>query len=364
MKTWQWTALGAAVLIISGCRSDPAIPLLERQLRLQEDEIYRLRSLVEDLQDDNNACQTRRGGSRGTEPADEGPSPSRRTNSSAPPAEGAPPSIELPSGPPSSQLPDTLKGGNNPMRSGVPEVPPNIQGPSKPAGASIDGPMLDGRSEAAVDSTPGRNSEATAFTPNGDSRRVSTIAVNPAMTGGLKSDDRSGDQGLLVVVEPCDRAGRVVDAPARISVVALDPGILDSRGKAARVGRWDFTAAETAGMFRRTASGDAVHLAMAWPSEPPKHGKLHLFVRYITADGRTLETDGPIRVALSGRNATGWTAVPDSIRQQRSAETQPTSDSWQPSATPATRSDDSPLLMATRVDSQRPQRPAWSPERR
>ena len=35
---------------------------------------------------------------------------------------------------------------------------------------------------------------------------------------------------------------------------------------------------------------------MAWPDGPPKHHKLHVFVRYVTADGRKLQTDGPIDV--------------------------------------------------------------------
>jgi len=48
---------------------------------------------------------------------------------------------------------------------------------------------------------------------------------------------------LLVVVEPRDRTGRTVDAPANMSVVVIDPAL---EGNAARVARWDFTVAETA----------------------------------------------------------------------------------------------------------------------
>ena len=49
---------------------------------------------------------------------------------------------------------------------------------------------------------------------------------------------------------------------------------------------------------------------MAWPDGPPKHHKLHVFVRYLTADGRKLhdrraDRHGPVEKAAdhSGVNA-------------------------------------------------------------
>ena len=97
------------------------------------------------------------------------------------------------------------------------------------------------------------------FTPSGDSRRVAAIALNRALTGGISAETGVGDRGLLVVVEPRDRAGRTIDAPAEMSVVLIDPAL---DGNAARVARWDFSAAETAAMFRRSGSG---------PGDSPDH---------------------------------------------------------------------------------------------
>ena len=45
-----------------------------------------------------------------------------------------------------------------------------------------------------------------------------------------------------------------------MSVVVIDPAL---DGNAARVARWDFTAAETAAMFRRSGAALAIHLTMA-----------------------------------------------------------------------------------------------------
>jgi hypothetical protein len=210
-----------------------------------------------------------------------------------------------------------------------------------PAPLDSDGPLLE-KGPGGVSSRSGRVnlaslSASAPLTPAGDSRHVAGIMLNRTLTGSILGEDRSGDQGLLVVVEPRDGDGRSVDAPAEINVVVLDPALKD---EACRVARWDFTAAETAGMFRRSGSGQAIHLAAAWPADPPAHRKLHLFVRYVTADGRRLEANQPIEVVLPGDQTDRGT----------------TADAG-PAAGP------SPHTRAHGDDSEA-QRPVWSPDRR
>lgn len=272
MKTRQWSLLllGAALLAAVGCRNPSAIPILERQLRLQEDEIWRLRMKLEEYEDCSSSTRWESTDNR------RGEQPAPRRQPAQPSGAPAPQlDITIP-GQPSESVPDTLKRGNS----------------ATPSSTEPRGPSLD---------------HTSAFTPSGDSRQAASITIDPVLTGGINSGDRSGDQGVLVVVEPRNQSGQTIDAPAEMSVVVLDPASLDAQGKAARVGRWDFTAAETAALFRRTESSRAVHLAMAWPNEGPKHNKLHVFVRYMTADGRRLETDRAIEVALPGEQQAGWT---------------------------------------------------------
>jgi hypothetical protein len=360
MKSWQFALLGGALLAIAGCRTNPAIPLLERQLRLQEDEIYRLRAEIEDRQDSDSSCrhQSERDAKSGRDDDREDAAPRRRPGSDAPNGDRGPKiDIEVP-GQPTDKVPDTLRGRGASPTSAI---------------LDSDGPALDRAAERMTARTiagqtgmtpPPRAREPVPFNPAGDSRRVASIAIDRILTGGINSGDRTGDQALLVVVEPRDRSGRTVDAPAEISVVALDPAIVDSHGKVARVGRWDFTAAETAALFRRTDSSRAVHLAMAWPADPPKHGKLHLFVRYTTADGRRMEADSPIEVALAGQRQAGWAPAPPSDRGDRSPDRASSAESWRPNETPSPRVAEPPAEMATRTDPRKPERPAWSPERR
>jgi len=311
MKSWPIAVTGLVLLAAAGCRMDPAIPILERELRLKEDEIYRLRACVEQMQDSctyETIASSERPRSDSTSP--------RRSDSGA--SNGKPPAVELPSRP-ASEVPDALKHPAGGLPSDVPDVPEHLRGPAPKSSADrgAEGPSLD-------------RAAGEPLMPSGDSRQVAAIVLNRALCGGINEGGQEGDQGLLVVVEPRDRSGRTLDAPANVSVVVLDPAL---PGEEARVARWDFSAAETAAMFRRTGADRAIHLTMAWPGDPPRHNNLRLFVRYETADGRKLQTDAPIEVALAGE-----------------------------------RSDRSAPQMATRDDQPGPQnapkRPVWSPDRR
>ena len=57
MKPWQFALLGFSLLATAGCRTDPAITLLERDNYRKEQEIWRLRGCIEDLQDELDSCR-------------------------------------------------------------------------------------------------------------------------------------------------------------------------------------------------------------------------------------------------------------------------------------------------------------------
>ena len=136
MKPWQLLIVALALLASAGCRSDPAIPILERELRRKEDEIYRLRATLEGYRI----------------PARPTPSGIPASSRSAESERGAiaspsvqcerrqqPPVAEMPSQP-TTEVPDLLKTPAGASPSGVPEVPKELQGPSKPLGPSEHAP--------------------------------------------------------------------------------------------------------------------------------------------------------------------------------------------------------------------------------
>jgi hypothetical protein len=321
-------------LAIAGCRSDPAVSILERELRLKEDEIYRLRAQLDDVQDCSSSYAANpSGGSQSTSSG----SSERRSSANQRPENipGAPPvNIDLGS-PGSSAAPKGFDPGAKPPTDAVPGRKDDRTAPSpdQSSGPSLEQDNDPLTSRPARTTLTSQSSSAVPFTPSGDSRRVASIILNRFLTGGIGDQTSSSDQGLLVVVEPRDRQGRTVDAPAEMSVVVIDPAI---EGDAARVARWDFTPTETAALFRRSGTSQAIHLLMVWPSDPPKHNNLHLFVRYVTADGRKLQADQPIDIA---------------------------SPSDQTAQSPGQASQEDAPHIAERPEPPKPHRPAWSPDR-
>ncbi|MEN6457876.1 MAG: hypothetical protein ABFC63_03020 [Thermoguttaceae bacterium] len=336
MKPWQSVLVGFTLLAAAGCRTDPAITLLERDNFRKEQEIWRLRGCIEDLQDELNASQRRAEAARPSSVQSHGP-----RGASTPPATDAPdmnqPNIEMPQQA-APEVPDELK---RPAKRRSPAIR-DERGPdsSTPGGPNIEMPGPDQGNASSVRPTSASEEavELIPFEPTGDSRQAASITLDPRMTGGISTGSGAGDQGLLVVVEPRDARGRTVDAPAEMSVVAYDPAIQDESGHAILVARWDFTREETAALFRRDGQRQAIHLAGGWPQELPKHGQLHVFVRYITADGRNLEADREVEIAISDPGPTR----PDRVERVSATE---------------------PAPIARREEGPKPRRPQWSPNR-
>jgi hypothetical protein len=348
MKAWQIAAAGAALLIPAGCQTDPAIPVLERELRCREDEIYRLRATIDDLQceirsnaqpaapkapADGTNFAPRYKGAEGRSEAPEGEAP------------GEAPNVEMPSQP-SSQVPDVLKrpAGARPLESPVPR--PSLDGDAP--GPGSEAPAFDRSQQqssfdtGAARSTLRQASAVVPIRPSGDSGQVASISIDRQMAGGVAAAGGPGVDGLLVVVVPRDGRGRPLAAPADMSVAVFDPAERDAEGMAVLVGRWDFTAAETGSLMRRAGGRLAAHLTMVWPDGPPKHHKLHVFVRYVTADGRKVQTDAPIDVGPSKRPPSPRAAMPAPVER------------------PADRNAGPQLLPN---DAAPPARPVWSPNR-
>lgn len=325
MKSWQFTVLGVACLAMAGCRTDPSIAILTRENRVLEDEVYRLRGIIEDYQTAMQSCDSR------TVDSPEPPQPS-------PPA-GPAPATEAPA-----------------WMSPVVEEPRQEVAPGEaleqlrtPADRRQQGPLLPNGNPPADAPQSSATGYATPIRP-ADGGQVARLVLNRQLTGGYDADGVSGDEGVQVVIEPLDDQGRRIAAGADVSVVVLDPAL---EGEAARVARWDFTAAETAGLFRHTGLGRGIQLNAVWPAAPPVHNQLHLFVRYTTGDGRRLLADGPIRVNLPGRQASGWVPAKHASAPLQAGR-----------PTPVVRPGDSASRQtATRPAEPSVRRPVWSPDR-
>jgi hypothetical protein len=285
----------ALLFVIAGCRhADVNRELVERELRLQEDELYRLHDeiaererLLETARRENAALErdlqsARAGGAIPREllpdlpPAPDEPPPERtpRRDSGVPPIDVEPPVIKVP-------------GLEGPM-----PPPPGRSSWKSTRGvrrASFEQPADEPTSEAQYEPKNASGPESTDDV-------VAKIVLNRRLTRGYNADRRLGDEGIVVVIEPRNKVDRIVSAPGKVAVVVVDPALSTAEG---RVARWDFNAEEIRERLGEGPSGDGIQLELAWPGRLPEHDRLMLFVRFTTADGEVHEASQPILVDLA-----------------------------------------------------------------
>ncbi len=208
-----------------------------------------------------------------------------------------------------------------------PKTPPPF-----PAGNRLN--PLDGMNLGAASARP----TVVTTIPDEIDAQVTNLILNHRRTGGCDLDGSFGDEGITVVMEPRNSAGKYVALPGPVSVVVLDPA---RRGEAARVARWDFSAMDVAGCIKTSGTDRGIHLKMRWPNGHPDNSQLMLFTRYETVDGRAIDTRQMITVDRPNQLAGRWTpatsnrgtrlrrspAVPVSDAEENVAKTPPESSS-------------------------------------
>jgi len=350
MKTLRIALVVGLCLTAAGCRlaqRQQQVTALERQNRLLEDEIYRLRWMVEDYELALQRCQD---GPSGDQPDRQpfsilnpagGRSSGAPSSTAAGTADGAPPvSLGPPNASEATPPPIPSTGGAVDGETGGGDAP-SWSPPGDEADESLDdapaySPGSAGGGESSSLRPPLEEARPRRPGPLDDSRDVQDLRLDPAACRGWDGDGRPGDDGLLAVVQPLDAEGRRIWAAAPISLVLLDP--TEARqGKEARIARWDFSAEEVAAAIRASDRGDGIPLRIRWGENPPANDQLHLFAQLRTADKRRVEADAPVRVAVAG------SAVSPGEEQGRRA-------GWKPAPPRPLEHGDQPMRMAQRGD--------------
>lgn len=291
MNTFLRCAAAACLALLCGCRSNVNRELLERELLAQENQIYQLQDQVDEYESRLDSCQRENDALLGElgRARTSGKRPAVRATD-----ELSPPVVEPGTG--EAVLP----------YDGLPLISP--PDPKVPEGDH----MAKDATAAGKKGRPGAARLHKASDRHGPiDQLVEQITLNRKLTGGHNVDGHPGDDGVMVVVEPLNAAGDLVEVPGEISIVVLDPAV---EGEAARVARWDFNAQEAAGHLKRTPMGDGLHFDLRWPHSPPVHRVLNLYVRYTTADGRRLQVEKQIEVDPPGggdKPKDRWTQTPE-----------------------------------------------------
>jgi hypothetical protein len=289
-------------LALSGCRhSDINRELVERELRLQEDEIYHLHGEVSERETRLAAArreneilrrdliEARSPGGTPAPRVDIPPAPDsippRRSRVEPPAADASPPVIEVPGldGPPPGE-----------MENGVQPPPARRNGAWKSTrGARGASYQRERRRDEAV-----RPASAEMEVQEGGRRdeRVAKVVLNRRLTGGFNADRRLGDEGVMVVLEPRNEADELVRRAGRIAVAVIDPAL---SGEESHVARWEFESQEAMQFFRKTALGEGYHLDLRWPNRPPAHERLMLVAQFTSPEGKKFEVSQAIVVDLA-----------------------------------------------------------------
>jgi hypothetical protein len=306
-------------LLLAGCRSDVSQQLLERELRMQEDQIYQLQdslqekcSRLEMASRENSSLRKQ----LGIVDADASlPSRISLPPGVAGPARPSAPTLAVPplAVPPLAVPPLAVPPLALPKPLGVPPVggdssPAAPEGGSLrfgPAGgstapstppATIAPPALDGvpplpADRGAAAPTVRRLSHEESLAAEG---QIDQIVINPAKSGGFDGDGDGTSDGMTVVFEPRDADGRLVSAAGDVSILACDPAVADASGNGTRIAVWEVPSAEAMGHFRRTSRARGLHFTLPWQGTIPAGDHVRLFVRMTSFDGQVYETDATV----------------------------------------------------------------------
>jgi len=271
MKHGRFLAgLAACLPWFVGCAQDrQRIELLEQELRWQEDEICFLQDKVAEDERRLDAC--------------------RRENKSLKQELGV---SDGKSYNPRKDLPSFPRGGNGGRK-----------------GSGTDLPMVDpGKEFEPGEANKPKSGDSTGVYPRMTPATARTVAnevalpsdttitkieINKRLTGGHNADGKPGDDGLLVVFEPRNAAGELVELPGETSIVLMDP---DIDGEASRIARWDFATDEVVTHFAKTFLGKGLLFELRWPNQRPENRKLRLYVRFITPEGKRLIAEKDIKI--------------------------------------------------------------------
>jgi len=299
-----------AVPFMAGCKTDISQQLLERELRMQEDQIYLLQDELQEkcarlnrvagentslkkqlgIVDPNASLPTR----IDLPPGIAGPARSLLGPTSAAPTM-LPPALTLPE---PVGVPPVGAAGSGSGAADGPRFGPPANAPAAPATIlppALDGvpplPAVPGDRGAAVPAIK-RLSHEESLAVEG---QITHLVINPGKTECFDGDGDGTTDGMAIVFEPRDGDERLVTAAGDVTISAFDPAIGGGSGEGACIAKWEITSADALAHFRRTSRARGLHFRLPWQGTSPTADHVRLFVRLTTFDGHSFEADATVQ---------------------------------------------------------------------
>lgn len=217
-------------------------------------------------------------------------------NELLPPKSDAAPTETLPpSNPGPSQLPD--RPALPDRASAAPRGLPSAVERASYVERRIAAPVLPSPATPVASSPPGSGSE------NPMERRVREIDFHPGLCRGLKRDGNPNETGVVLVLIPRNQNRDFVPVPGNVSVVIEET----SEDRVHRLGKWEFSAEETAETLEPVGSGQGLHLQLPWQDNLPKTNLVDVYVRFTDDQGITMVNHRQIHLRKSSPGQSTWT---------------------------------------------------------
>lgn len=284
-------AAACAAACVAGCKSDLNQQLLERELRYQEDQIYRLQdelqsacARLERAAGENASLKRQLGVSEGDSAGPRGATV-RTPRGGVPAPVTVPPALQIPDAPDVPLVPPTLEG--------VPPLPGTP--PSAPRTSALP-PATEPDLSLPPPSGPSAVRRLSHEEIVADEGRATHVVVNAAQTTCLDTDGDGTSDGLAVVFEPRDADEKLVAVAGPVSIAVFDAaaGTDPTTAEAAPIARWDIPSEETLTRFRRTSRQRGLAFQLPWPARPPAGSHVRVAVRLAPPGGEPLEADATV----------------------------------------------------------------------
>ncbi len=122
--------------------------------------------------------------------------------------------------------------------------------------------------------------------------RIDHLSINTWLTGGRNTDQRPGDDELVVVIQPHDKDGEPVKLPGTLQLRLTDPAAPEN---SRQIGNWRFTPGECRKRWLASMLSRGFLFKLPWQT-PPTRSRLLLHARFDTTDGRRFDADTLIHI--------------------------------------------------------------------
>ena len=226
------------------------------------------------------------------------------------------PAIKEPSGVPASPFP-TQQPSNNPPKTEL-NTPPAILPPpqmdmrdrsqtdlrsSRIVVPEMEASASTVRQASAEETRPSQRVENTQGVVQAD-QRIVEVVFHPSLCRGNNLDDKPGDDGIYVVLQPMNAKGEFVPAVAKITIVASDPA---SQEEDPRIALWTFSMEESQKTLQPNGRSQGFHFPLSWQQIEPQGERLHVMVRFEWPNGKTLVAQHDIVLNRKDSLRSVWT---------------------------------------------------------